>query len=81
MNTSLREWSLCQYDVLLIRFEALVAELFPTFVDPNIIPPIPGLQYRRDYITPVQEEQLRATIDTLPWDTTWQRRRQLYGQS
>jgi alkylated DNA repair dioxygenase AlkB len=65
----------------LFPFEAIVAELFPAIVDPNIIPPIPGLQYLRVYITSAHEEQLRATIDAAPWDTTWQRRRQLYGQS
>jgi len=58
-----------------------VAELFPPTGDPPIIPSIPGLQYLRDYISPLQEEKLRATIDGSSWDTTWQRRRQLYGQS
>jgi alkylated DNA repair dioxygenase AlkB len=45
------------------------------------LPPIPGLSLLQQYITPVDEIELAALIDGSPWDTTWDRRRQLYGHS
>lgn len=47
--------------------------------EPEEIPPIPGLSYRREYIDLVLERKLIEAIDAEPWDTTWDRRRQLYG--
>jgi alkylated DNA repair dioxygenase AlkB len=55
--------------------------LFPLELDPDDIPSIPGLRLRENYIEPSEEATLVAAIDGEPWDTTWQRRRQLYGES
>jgi alkylated DNA repair dioxygenase AlkB len=44
-------------------------------------PSVPGLSLRLQYITPADEVELARLIDALPWDTTWDRRRQLYGRS
>jgi alkylated DNA repair dioxygenase AlkB len=46
---------------------------------PPEIPPIPGLSLRRNYIGESTEGGLVALIDAMPWDTSWDRRRQLYG--
>jgi alkylated DNA repair dioxygenase AlkB len=53
--------------------------LFSDSVLWNDTPEIPGLQLRKNYVTPAQEVELVAAIDGLPWDTTWDRRRQPYG--
>lgn len=53
--------------------------LFPIDVDRDDVPPIPGLSYRREYITPSEEAMLVAMIDAAEWDLAWERRRQLYG--
>jgi alkylated DNA repair dioxygenase AlkB len=53
--------------------------LFPIEVDSEDIPRIPGLSYLRGYISPREEAELIAAIDREPWDTSWERRRQLYG--
>jgi len=44
-------------------------------------PAIPGLAYVEGFVTPAYEMELVASIDRGHWDTTWERRRQLYGQS
>jgi alkylated DNA repair dioxygenase AlkB len=53
--------------------------LFP--IDALEIPAIPGLAYTVDYITEAKEQMLVAAIDSAPWDTSWDRRRQPYGTS
>jgi len=45
------------------------------------IPAIPGLLYLPNYVSQDVEAALQAAIDAEPWDTTWERRRQLYGGS
>lgn len=55
--------------------------LFRPHVDEADIPAIPGLSFVPDYIDDAEERRLRTEIDKQPWDTTWQRRRQLYGAS
>ena len=55
--------------------------LFPLEVEPTDIPAIPGLTYLRSYVSEAEEAQLCRLIDEGPWDTSWQRRRQLYGAS
>lgn len=47
--------------------------------DSASIPDISGLTYLREYITSDEEKALAHAIDELPWDTSWERRRQLYG--
>jgi alkylated DNA repair dioxygenase AlkB len=44
-------------------------------------PSISGLSHYSNYITSQQEVELAADIDAQPWNTTWKRRRQPYGQS
>jgi alkylated DNA repair dioxygenase AlkB len=56
-----------------------MAALFPLEMDDKKLPPIPGLVYLPDYVTADEETQLARWIDAEPWDTTWERRRQLYG--
>src|SRR5687767_13295189 len=56
-----------------------MSRLFPIEVDADDIPKIPGLLYLRDYIDPEKEAELIAALDRVPWDTSWERRRQLYG--
>jgi alkylated DNA repair dioxygenase AlkB len=58
-----------------------MSSLFPTEVAAAQLPAISGLNYLRDYISEDQEMELTAAIDAEPWDTTWKRRRQLYGWS
>jgi alkylated DNA repair dioxygenase AlkB len=53
--------------------------LFPVAPDEPSLPSIPGLRYVPDYISKEQEIALRVAIDLLPWDTSWDRRRQPYG--
>jgi alkylated DNA repair dioxygenase AlkB len=58
-----------------------MADLFPVIVQDDDIPNIPGLVYRPDYISEVEETRLATAIDREAWDTSWERRRQLYGAS
>jgi alkylated DNA repair dioxygenase AlkB len=44
-----------------------------------LVPPVPGLAYRPEYIAGDEERELIAAIDREPWRTEWQRRRQVYG--
>jgi alkylated DNA repair dioxygenase AlkB len=53
--------------------------LFSPEVDAADIPDIPGLSYLRDYVTCEEETELVRVIDREPWNTSWERRRQLYG--
>jgi alkylated DNA repair dioxygenase AlkB len=53
--------------------------LFSLEVPVQEIPPIPGLTYHREYISSIEERALAAAVDAGVWDTTWERRRQLYG--
>jgi alkylated DNA repair dioxygenase AlkB len=57
------------------------ARLFEEPASPLGPPAISGLSYLREYISEKQERDLTAEIDAEPWDTTWKRRRQLYGWS
>jgi alkylated DNA repair dioxygenase AlkB len=58
-----------------------VSTLFPVAVEANDLPAIAGLSYLREYVSRGQEMDLAAAIDAEPWDTSWKRRRQLYGWS
>src|SRR5436190_23567559 len=53
--------------------------LFPQTVTAADVPQIPGLRYRPDYVTEAEERALVESIDRLPWNTQWRRRRQPYG--
>ena len=55
--------------------------LFPREIGEPEIPSIPGLTYLPSYINQKGEDALAAAIDNQPWDSTWKRRRQLYGES
>jgi alkylated DNA repair dioxygenase AlkB len=55
--------------------------LFPAEVGAEDVPRIPGLAYLRNYIAEQEEAELASAIDALAWNTSWQRRRQLYGAS
>jgi alkylated DNA repair dioxygenase AlkB len=55
--------------------------LFPSLNDVPTVPEIPGLSYRPNYITAEDEAHFAKCIDCGSWDTTWKRRRQLYGAS
>src|SRR4051812_8151023 len=63
------------------RTVIIMADLFPIVVEHSDIPDIPGLTYRPSYVSEGEELRLAAAIDGEPWDTTWERRRQLYGAS
>src|SRR5690348_4653614 len=54
--------------------------LFPD-LDTESEPKIPGLLYRQNYVDSSEEADLVKAIDAEPWDTTWKRRRQPYGES
>jgi alkylated DNA repair dioxygenase AlkB len=56
-----------------------MATLFPFNPTDTGVPRLPGLAYLPDYITEADERRLVQTIDAELWDTSWQRRRQLYG--
>jgi len=56
-----------------------MANLFPIEVHSEDIPSIPGLNYKPNYVTADEEAELVRLIDQEAWDTTWERRRQLYG--
>jgi alkylated DNA repair dioxygenase AlkB len=58
-----------------------VADLFPDLIRVSSLPPIAGLSYFREYIGEGEERSLTQAIDAESWDTTWKRRRQLYGRS
>lgn len=53
--------------------------LFPLAVAAKDVPPIPGLRYLPEYVSPEDERALAESIDALPWNTDWKRRRQPYG--
>jgi alkylated DNA repair dioxygenase AlkB len=54
--------------------------LFPSDENTGRTPRIPGLTYYANYIDGQLEAELIQRIDAEPWDTTWKRRRQLYGR-
>ena len=58
-----------------------MAFLFPPEVNTRDVPNIPGLSYLQNYVSQSQEATLVRLIDALPWDTSWQRRRQLFGMA
>lgn len=66
-----------------------VATLFPFDDLSEGLPPgdldraasIDGLRYVSDYLSAEEEMKLVGHIDGATWDTTWVRRRQLYGWS
>ena len=45
------------------------------------LPPIAGLTYRPDFVTATEEAELVTAIDAGHWDTTWDRRRQAFGEA
>ena len=53
--------------------------LFPIEVNEKDIPAIPGLSYHPGYVTATEETLLTTSIDQGVWDSTWERRRQLFG--
>jgi alkylated DNA repair dioxygenase AlkB len=55
--------------------------LFPLETESIDLPKIPGLGYLPNYISKAEEAALIAAIDAAAWNTSWQRRRQLYGAS
>jgi alkylated DNA repair dioxygenase AlkB len=58
-----------------------MSELFPIEVNSADIPEIAGLSYFPEYVSVAEEIELVEAIDQELWDTSWQRRRQLYGAS
>jgi hypothetical protein len=52
--------------------------LFFDLSQEQVTPPIPGLIYIPDFVSPEEEADLISAIDAEPWDTTWKRRRQPY---
>jgi alkylated DNA repair dioxygenase AlkB len=58
-----------------------MATLFPPDPDDEHIISIPGLAYLPEYVTAEEEAAFARLIDAMPWDTNWERRRQLYGAS
>ena len=58
-----------------------MSSLFPDAFEGAELPPIDGLGYVPAYVSCDEEGGLTADIDAAPWDVTWERRRQLYGQS
>jgi alkylated DNA repair dioxygenase AlkB len=55
--------------------------LFPVELYNTDVPAIPGLTYLRDFVTEAVEADLVRRIDAEPWDTSWDRRRQLFGET
>lgn len=53
--------------------------LFPD--DFEELPSIAGLTYVADFVTDAEEVELVTAIDAGHWDTTWDRRRQSYGEA
>jgi alkylated DNA repair dioxygenase AlkB len=53
--------------------------LFSPAVEAGDIPAIPGLSYLPDYVSQAEQAQLVEAMDSRPWDTRWDRRRQPYG--
>ena len=53
----------------------------PSFANASLFepPPLPGLRYQDDYISPDEEAALIAFIDRQPWSLELLRRRQWYG--
>ena len=58
-----------------------MATLFDDQLAVDDLPAIPGLAYVKDFLTRESEAELTKAIDAAEWDTTWERRRQLYGRS
>ncbi len=56
-----------------------MSSLFPIEVSSEDIPAISGLAYAPNYITEAEEARLVEAIDAEAWDTSWDRRRQIYG--
>ena len=55
--------------------------LFPLQVEPEDIPQVRGLNYLPEYISHSEEQHFVAQIDAGAWDTSWQRRRQSFGET
>ena len=55
--------------------------LFDDHLPVDDLPVIPGLSYVEGFLTADSEAELTQAIDAADWDTTWERRRQLYGRS
>jgi alkylated DNA repair dioxygenase AlkB len=53
--------------------------LFAPAVDPADVPRLDGLHYRPNYLSSDEAHDLVAQIDAGAWDTSWERRRQLFG--
>ena len=54
---------------------------FPQDENGNIIDHIPGLEYYRDFLTPQEQDELLALIDSNPWqEGVIARRQQFYGE-
>lgn len=43
------------------------------------VPAVPGLVYVEGYVSQGEERELLRAVDSEPWLTDWQRRRQVYG--
>lgn len=43
------------------------------------VPDVPGLVYVPDYLSLAEQQKLLVEVDSEPWRTDWQRRRQVYG--
>jgi alkylated DNA repair dioxygenase AlkB len=43
------------------------------------VPDVPGLVYVDSYLSRDEERELLTAVDSEPWRTDWQRRRQVYG--
>lgn len=56
-----------------------MSSLFDPAVDPADVPAVPGMRYLPGYDTQADERAPVATIDAMPWNTEWKRRRQPYG--
>lgn len=50
-----------------------------TYMDIVLAPPIPGLRYTEEYLTPDEETALLSTIEAQPWLTDHDQRVQHYG--
>lgn len=55
--------------------------LFPLEVTAADVPAIAGLSYLPGYLHEHEQRQLREAIEQAAWDTKWERRRQVYGES
>lgn len=48
---------------------------------PPRVPVIEGLDLVESFVTPAHAAALLASVDAMPWNTDWKRRRQVYGAS